>query len=79
MRQKSGILLQSHVLRRGTADGFKVIVSLMQTDLKDVLQDVTLLGCLVDSNGSASDLAAIQHQVVMLAPDLNRTEGFIDI
>lgn len=67
--QKSGILLQNHVLAPGPlAD------SRGQTDLQDVLQDVTLLCCLVDADGAASDLTAVQHQVVMLAPHLNGTQ-----
>lgn len=52
------------------------MVYLLQTHLQDVLQDVKLLGCLVDPNGPASDLAAVQHQVIVLAPDLNTPEGF---
>lgn len=53
-----------------------LMVYLLQTHLQDVLQDVKLLGCLVDPDGAASDLAAVQHQVVVLAPDLNTPEVF---
>lgn len=52
------------------------MVDLLQTHLQDVLQDVKLLGRLVDPNGAASDLAAVQHQVIVLAPDLNTPAGF---
>lgn len=58
------------------------MVDLLQTHLQDVLQDVKLLGRLVDPNGPASDLAAVQHQVIVLAPDLNtprRLQCFVNI
>lgn len=40
--------------------------------VEDVLQDVELLAWIVDTDGSSADLAAVQHQVVVLAADLRK-------
>lgn len=37
---------------------------------EDVLQDVELLSGVVNADGAATDLAAVQHQVVVLAAHL---------
>lgn len=37
---------------------------------EDVLQDVELLSGIVNADGAATDLAAVQHQVVVLATHL---------
>lgn len=34
---------------------------------EDVLQDVELLGSIVNADGAATDLATVQHQIVVLA------------
>lgn len=40
------------------------------TDLKNVRKDVFLHSCVVYAHRTASDLYAVQHEVVMLAADL---------
>lgn len=41
---------------------------------KDVLQDVELLGGIVNADGAAADLTAVQHQVVVLAAHLRNAD-----
>lgn len=52
-----------------------MLVKLQMLYFEDVLQDVELLGSIVDADGAATDLTAVQHQIVVLATCL-KMDGY---
>lgn len=49
---------------------FVMFVKLKMLYFEDVLQDVQLLSGVMNADGATTDLAAVQHQVVVLATHL---------